>query len=176
VHGIVRGHKGAIQVSSGPGKGTDFRVFFPASGPAAPAVRSEAAAKPGRGSGTILVVDDEELVRTLTGKMIERHGFSVLTASGGREATRLFCEHQHEVRCVVLDRTMPDMDGLETFRELRRIRPDVRVILSSGYGKEAATEQFSGQGLAGFLQKPYKLSTLIARIQEALDGDGAAGS
>ena len=176
VHGIVRGHKGAIQVSSEPGKGTTFRVLFPASGPAAPAARSEPAATPGRSSGTVLVVDDEEMIRISAQRMIERAGFSVLTAGGGREAIRLFREHQNEVNCVLLDLTMPDLDGAETFRELRRIRPDVRVILTSGYSEEAATERFAGQGLAGFIQKPYQLETLIARIQEALGGAGVPRS
>ena len=170
VHGIVRGHKGAIQVSSEPGKGTTFRVLFPASGPAAPAARSEPTAAPERGSGTVLIVDDEETIRISAQRMIERAGFSVLTASGGREAIRLFREHQNEVSCVLLDLTMPDLDGAETFRELRGIRPDVRVILTSGYSEEAATERFAGQGLAGFIQKPYQLDTLVVRIQDTLDG------
>ena len=177
VHGIVRGHEGAIHVSSQPGMGTTFQVLFPASAlavsavsavPAVSTVPSEAEATVGQGSGTVLVVDDDELVRKLAGRMIARCGFSALLASGGREAIRLFREHQQEVTCVVLDLAMPDLDGGETFRELRRICPDVRVILCSGYSEEAATEPFAGQGLAGFLQKPYKLSTLIARIQEAL--------
>ena len=81
--------------------------------------------------------------------MIERAGFSVLTAGGGREAIRLFREHRHEVRCVLLDLTMPDLDGAETFRELRRIRPDVRVVLSSGYGEEAATGRVRGPRAGG---------------------------
>ena len=168
VQGIVRSHKGAIQVFSEPGKGTTFRVFFPASGPAASAVRSEPLTAPGRGSGTVLVVDDEATICTLTQQMLTHAGFSVLTAGGGREAIRLFGEHQHEVSCVLLDLTMPDLDGAETFHELRRIRPDVRVILSSGFSEEAATGRFAGQGLAGFIQKPYQFEALIARIQQAL--------
>ena len=168
VHDIVRGHKGAIRVSSEPGKGATFRVFFPAGGPSTPAARCESTAVPARSNGTVLVVEDEETIRISAQRMIQRSGFSVLTASGGREALRLFREHQHEVTCVLLDLTMPDLDGAETFRELRRIRPDVRVILTSGHSEEAATERFTGLGLAGFVQKPYQLDTLTARIQEAL--------
>jgi PAS domain S-box-containing protein len=170
VHGIVCGHKAAIQVSSEPGKGTTFRVFFPASGTAAPAVRSDAMAAPERASGTVLIVDDEETIRISAQRMIERAGFSVLIASGGREAIRVFREHQNDVSCVLLDLTMPDLDGAETFRELRGIRPDVRVILTSGYSEEAATARFAGQGLTGFIQKPYQLDTLVVRIQDTLDG------
>jgi CheY-like chemotaxis protein len=170
VHGIVRGHKGAIQVSSEPGKGTTFRVLFPASGPAIPAMQNEPAATPVRSSGTVLIVDDDETIRISVQRMIERSGFSVLTASGGQEAIRLFREHQQEVNCVLLDLTMPDLDGAETFRELRKIRPDVRVLLSSGFSEEAATERFPGQGLAGFVQKPYQLDTLITKLQEVQRG------
>ena len=119
VHGIVQGHKGAIQVSSAPGKGTTFRVLFPAAGFPAPAARSESTAAPVHSSGMILVVDDEDTIRTWAQRMLGHSGFSVLTASGGREAIRLFREHQQEVSCVLLDLTMPDLDGAETFRELR---------------------------------------------------------
>ena len=171
VHGIVRGHKGAIQVSSEPGKGTTFRVLFPASGPAAPAARSESTATPVRSSGTVLVVDDEETIRISAQRMIERSGFSVLTASGGREAIRLFREHQHEVSCVLLDLTMPDMDGAETFGELRRIRPDVRVILTSGYSEEAATERFF-RPRAGWVHS----EALSARHADRTDSGGPCSS
>ncbi len=166
VQGIVRGHKGAIQVSSEPGKGTTFRVLFPASGPAVPAARSEPAAASGRGGGTVLVVDDDETIRISTQRMLERAGFAALAAGSGREAIRLFREHQHEIRCVLLDLTMPDLDGVATFRELCHVCPDVRVVLCSGYSEEAATERFSGQGLTAFVEKPYQLETLLARIQE----------
>ncbi len=168
VHGIVRGHKGGTQVSSEPDKGTTFRVFLPASGPSVPAARSESTAAPMRSSGTVLVVEDEETIRISARRMIQRSGFSVLTASGGREAIRVFREHQNEVTCVLLDLTMPDLDGVETFRELHCIRPDVCVVLCSGYSEEAATERFTGQGLAGFVQKPYELDTLIAKLHAAI--------
>ena len=170
VHGIVRGHKGAIRVSSEPGKGTTLQVLFPASGPSAPVERTELATIPARSSGMVLVVDDDKMVRLLVQQMLEHAGFSSLMANSGREAIRLFREHQHEVSCVLLDLSMPDLDGAETFLELHRIRPDVRVILSSGYGEEVATERFVGQSLAGFIQKPYQLDMLIARIHAALGG------
>jgi len=113
VQGIVRGHKGAIRVSSEPGRGTTFCVLFPASGHSTLTVRSDPAATPARSGGMVLVVDDEETIRVSAQRMIERAGLSALTASGGREAIRLFQEHQHEVSCVLLDLTMPDLDGVE---------------------------------------------------------------
>ena len=178
VHGIVRGHKGAIQVFSESGKGTTFRVLFPASGPAAVPERSKPSATfvhSGSSSGTVLVVEDEETIRISAQRMIQRSGFSVLTAGGGREAIRLFREHQNEVSCVLLDLTMPDLDGAETFRELHRVRPDVRIIVTSGYSEAAATKQFAGLGLARFIQKPYQFDTLIARIRETIGEERASG-
>ena len=117
------GHKGAIQVSSEPGKGTTFRVFFPACGPSAAAARSEPTTVPVRSSGTVLVVDDEETIRISAQRMIERSGFSVLTASGGGEAIRLFREHQHEVSCVLLDLTMPELGRCRDLPRIARHPP-----------------------------------------------------
>lgn len=168
VHGIVRGHQGAIHVSSHPGRGTTFRVFLPAS-KATAQFESAGESLSVRETGTILIVDDEELVRSLARRMAEHAGFTVLSASGGREAIRIYRQHQAEIRCVILDLTMPDLDGLETFWELRRIRPDVRVVVSSGYNEETATERFAGQHVAGFLRKPYQSSTLITALRSALE-------
>jgi CheY-like chemotaxis protein len=171
VHGIVRGHKGAIRVSSQRGKGSSFEVLFPASSDALlPIVTPPVDASAWRGSGTVLVVDDEEIIRNLARRMLERIGFSVLTASDGAEAVRLYQQHQNDIVCVLLDLTMPKMDGQQTFRALRRIRHDVRVILSSGYCEEGATEQFAGMEATGFIQKPYQFDTMIARLREALEG------
>jgi signal transduction histidine kinase/CheY-like chemotaxis protein len=166
--GIVRGHKGAIRLSSELGVGTTFRVFFPASGALIAAPAREPAAASERASGMVLVVDDEELVRTLARRMLESAGLSVLTAGGWREAVRLLGEHPDQVGCVLLDLTMPDLDGAETLRELRRIRADLPVVLSSGCNEEAATEQFAGTEPAGFVQKPYELEVLLAQVRRAL--------
>ncbi|MBE7560041.1 response regulator [bacterium] len=169
VLGIVRGHRGAIKVYSEPGRGTTFKVLFPASSRPVQndAVRQPAAAR-WRGVGLILVVDDEETVRTLARRMLERLGFTVLVASDGQEGVEIFRQHADEVRAVLLDMTMPHMDGEEAFRELRRIRPDVRVVLSSGYNEQDATNRFAGKGLAGFIQKPYCLEDLCDVIRRAL--------
>jgi two-component system, cell cycle sensor histidine kinase and response regulator CckA len=172
VHGIVQGHKGGIQVASEPGKGTTFRVFFPAGGPAVPIpqAESEAEASDWQGSGKVLVVDDEEIARNVGRTLIEQIGFRVVTAKDGDEAVLLYREHRDEIVCVLLDLTMPKMNGEETFRELLKIDPGVRVVLSSGYGAERAMDQFAGLGLAGFIQKPYQFESLVAVLRAATVG------
>lgn len=169
VQGIVRGHKGAIRVFSEPDKGTTFQVLFPADGQASAVPPGKSATiRSWRGQGTVLVVDDEEIVRNLACQMIEHLGFTTLAAKDGQEAVEIFREHQNRIVCVLLDLTMPKLGGDETFRELRRIRPDVRVILSSGYNEENATERFDRLELAGFIQKPYQFETMIERLRVAM--------
>jgi CheY-like chemotaxis protein len=169
VLGIVRGHRGAIKVYSELGKGTTLKVLFPASQRAE--VRETRSAVRGmyEGKGTVLLVDDDESVRAVGRKMLERIGFTVVTAADGSEAIARFRERADDIICAIVDLTMPHVDGAETFRELRRMRPGVRVILSSGYNEQDVTQRFVGKGLAGFIQKPYQLSTLVAVLKEVLE-------
>ena len=170
VLGIVRGHGGALKIYSEPQRGTTFKVLFPASQkPAEESVATSATEQQWRGSGVILVVDDEEAVRIATKRMLEKLGFTVLTAEDGRAALEVFRGRADEIVAVLLDLTMPHLDGEETFRELRRIRPDVRVILSSGYNEQETTDRFAGKGLAGFLQKPYRVRQLGRKIRQVLE-------
>ena len=121
---------------------------------------------PPRG-GTILLVDDDPAVRHVAAQMLDGLGFKVLTAGDGREGLEVFRQHDGEVDCVILDLTMPEMGGEEVFGELRRLRSDICVILSSGYNEEDVTQRFVGQGLAGFIQKPYtsaKLRLMLNRV------------
>ena len=104
--------------------------------------------------------------------MLEHLGFSVLTALDGREAVEVFREHADETVCVLLDLTMPHLDGEQAFREIRRIRPEAQVVLSSGYSMLDATQRFAGKGLAGFIQKPYTMATLRESLEEVLGGEG----
>ena len=173
LQGIVRGHKGAIMVDSDVGKGTTIRVLFPAMAkgkrkqkPSVVPVStpSEKAAF----SGTALLVDDELVLRDLCKTILEHFGFRVLTASDGEECVKVFSAHADEITCVILDLTMPKMDGAAAFIELNRIRPDVPVILSSGYDKTEATRRFTGKGLAGFIQKPYEIKTLRNELERVL--------
>ncbi len=171
VLGIVRGHKGAIKIYSEIGKGTTFKILFPANdfddGGAAQRESDELAVD-WRGTGTVLVADDEESVCAVGRQMLERMGFQALTAPDGREALKLFREHSDAITCVLLDLTMPHMDGEETFRELRRICPGITVVLCSGYNEQDAIQRFAGKGLAGFIQKPYNMATLRNKLREVL--------
>ncbi len=169
VHGIVRAHGGAIDVETTPGQGTVVRVCLPA---LAHAARTSPAPAPKaddwRGSGTVLIVDDEAVVRRAADRMVRRLGFASLTARDGAEALEIYEAYRDEVVLVLLDLAMPVMDGEEAFRKLRCIREDLPVLLSSGYGEDHAASRFAGQGLSGFIQKPYRLAALRAKIRDAL--------
>jgi CheY-like chemotaxis protein len=157
-------------VDSEPGKGTTFRVMFPAVVSETETTSSEnkKTVDVWKGSGTILLVDDDESIRDLCRLLLERIGFDVLTASDGRNAVEVFCENRGKIRCIILDLTMPHMDGDETFRELIKIDPDIRVIMSSGYNEQEIAQKISGKGFSGFIQKPYSLSNLTDILKKVL--------
>jgi two-component system cell cycle sensor histidine kinase/response regulator CckA len=122
----------------------------------------------GQGYGTILVVDDEESVLFMVKKMLERMGFSVEAVPGGREAVQQFGARPDEFACVLLDLTMPVFDGSRTLGELKRIRPDVKVILSSGGSRQDVLDEFAGRGISGFIQKPYSAAALAEVLRGVL--------
>ncbi|MBV8732370.1 MAG: response regulator, partial [Acidobacteriia bacterium] len=165
VLGIVRGHKGAIKVYSTLGQGTTFKLLFPATEQRSEATTTHVPITSPAVSETVLVVDDEDIVRRSAKAMLERHGFTVVLAENGKEAVELYRVLADKIDLVLLDMTMPVMGGEETFRQLKTIRPDVRVILSSGYNEVEAVRRFAGKGLAGFLQKPYSAMTLVEKVR-----------
>ncbi len=169
--GIVRGHHGAIKLYSEKGKGTTFKLLFPCAaleGGEQGKARGEEQRVVGSGSGTVLVVDDEETIRVTAAAMLEDAGFTVLTAEDGAAGVEMFRQRHDEIRAVLLDMTMPRMGGEEAFRHMRQIDPDVKVVLSSGYNEQDATSHFAGKGLAGFIQKPYSPKALQAKFVQLL--------
>jgi len=168
VLGIVRAHKGALKVSSRPGFGTTFRVFFPVSD-RAPTSGGADLVDTFRGTGTILVVDDDPGVRRALQMLLEHFGFEVVEASDGRKGIHEFAARGGDFAAVILDMTMPDMGGEETFLELRRLRGEVPVILASGYSEAEATRRFTTGGLAGFLPKPFTAAELAAKLRATIE-------
>lgn len=174
VLGIVRAHNGAIRGESQEGRGAEIRILMPASGAAGEEVPAPEERVCETKTGlTALIVDDENSVRVYLRAALESLDFSVIEACEGREAVEIYRRRGSEIDIVILDMTMPVMGGEEAFRVMRTIDPEVRVILSSGYDEQNATSRFAGQGLTGFLQKPYSLAALRRAIDMATSPPGA---
>jgi len=168
VMGIVRSHSGLIRIRTEPGKGTAFRVLFPAVGGAAPKIQKPSAERSEwRGSGTILIVEDEEGVREVAERILQDIGYETVSAEDGRQALDMMNEVGDRVTAVLLDLSMPKMGGAETFRRLREVRPNLPILMMSGYTEQVAAPQFSSSssGITGFLQKPFMAEDLIAVLR-----------
>jgi two-component system cell cycle sensor histidine kinase/response regulator CckA len=164
VLGIVRGHRGLMDVESRPGAGTKFRVFFPICSQRVPA-QATPRIEP-HGKGTVLVVDDEDIVRRMAKMALQRLGYSVVTAVNGQEAVELYAADPRSVDVVLLDMTMPVMGGEETLTRLLEIRPDVTVVAMSGFHEREAKQRF-GARITGFVQKPFTAGQLGAQLSAA---------
>lgn len=168
--GIIRGHHGAIHLESAAGKGTTIQVLFPPSVKAPRTFAKEAPALDSwRGDGTVLVVDDEEMVRQVAKAILESVGLKVLTADNGEHAIRVFREAGYDIDVVLMDMTMPHMNGEDAFARLREIDPEVRVVMASGYSQHGATSHVTSKNLAGFIQKPYRAVDLVAKLRGLLE-------
>lgn len=166
-YGIIKNHNGIIDVYSEISHGTSFKIYLPAS---EKTVGREKllAEELMKGTETILLVDDEEMVVDIGKEILEKLGYTVIPASGGSEATDKFRQHKNRIDLVILDMIMPDMSGSETFDNLKKINPDIKVLLSSGYSIDGQASEILNRGCNGFVQKPFNLKQISSKIREIL--------
>ena len=165
--GIIKNHKGIIECRSAKEKGSTFNVFLPVS-------RQEAAqsAGPGNelhtGSETILLVDDEDIIINVGRKLLKQLGYKVLIAKNGATAVKIFKARHQSIDLVLLDIIMPDIGGDKVYAEMKRLKPDVKVLVSSGYSIDWQARKMLEDGCSGFIQKPFKINQLAFQIREVL--------
>jgi two-component system cell cycle sensor histidine kinase/response regulator CckA len=171
VYGIIKNHGGFIEVQSEKGKGTSFYIYLPAED-AHNTIQNkkiEPTDKILSGTETILLVDDEDMIIDVSRQLLEKLGYTVLSADGGREAIEIFKKHLNEISLVIIDMIMPDLNGGETYDELIKINPNVKVILASGYSLDGQAQKILDRGCNGFIQKPFNVKNLSKKIRMVLD-------
>ena len=174
VLGITRSHHGALKVESAPGRGTTFRLLLPVAHGTARAAAGESPAIRWRREGCVLIVDDEEPVREVAQRLLARLGFTTRAATNGKEAVEIFRRDHPDFCAVLLDLTMPVMGGEEAFGEIHRLEPALPVVLMSGYSESDSASRFVGQGVAGFLQKPFDSDRLSQALRLALNDNSTS--
>jgi CheY-like chemotaxis protein len=160
-----------VEVKSQPGQGTVFRVYFPAEEQAKDAApdESEVQNEDWRGYGIALIADDEEAIRDITGTMLRRLGFEVITAADGQKAVELYTEHAEEITFMLMDINMPVLNGVEATLRIRHINPKLPVLFMSGYPREEVMDRFEHQAHTEFIKKPFESTSLTAMIRSVIE-------
>jgi len=169
VYGIVKQHGGHIMCYSEPSQGTIFRMYFPALVSEETPLETTCRVMPKGGSETILIVDDEELVRDLGARILTKAGYKVIGASNGKEALKMYQENRDEISLILLDLIMPEMGGKQCLEELLSINPQVKVLIASGYSADGSTKESTEIGARGFVAKPYDVRQLLETVRNVLD-------
>jgi two-component system cell cycle sensor histidine kinase/response regulator CckA len=169
-YGIIKNHGGIIYVYSEIGEGTAFNIYLPASEKGI-TKEKETLEEILKFTGTILLVDDEEMIIDVGRKMLEKLGFEVLIARNGKEAIEVYEKTRDRINLVILDMIMPGMGGRETYDKLKEINPDIKVLLSSGYSINGRATEILDRGCNGFIQKPFDMKKLSYSIRKIIDGD-----
>ncbi len=167
-YGIIKNHQGIIDVISEKGEGSTFIIYLPASDKQVTKEHTFSGVIV-RGKESVLIVDDEEAVLSVSSELLTMLGYKVFTAKSGKEACDIYGEHHNDIDLVILDMIMPDMGGEETFQLLKAIKPGIRVILSSGYSLDGQAKKILDQGCKAFLQKPFNVDELSQKIRYALE-------
>ncbi len=176
VYSIASRHNGTVELESTPGKGTEVRILFPVpvgTGIDSATLKGREKKDPDIG-GTVLICDDEDLMRRVTGQMLERQGYTVLYTAAGKEAVERYQKFTGEVSLVILDLNLYEESGLDVFRQLKKLDPDVNVIISSGYSEHEHLTEARNEGAAGFLQKPFTMDKLLKIVKKSLAGNSGS--
>jgi CheY-like chemotaxis protein len=171
VQGLVRAHRGVIKVESAPGSGTAFQILLPSMAKGqkqqnAPQIPAKAMDETSLASGTILIIEDEEMLRLSVSKMLRKLGFVVIEAEDGNKGLELFLTDRRRIDVVLLDMTLPGRTGRAVFEELQRVEPDVKVIITSAYGNGHVENSLSGLRPSAYLQKPYRIAELAKLLRK----------
>ena len=169
VYGIVKQHYGYITCYSEPETGTTFKIYFPALVSEPQVEDASTVTVPRGGSETVLVVDDEEVIRDLGERILTGSGYRVLAAVNGKEALEVYGPRRKEISLVILDLIMPDMGGKQCLDEILKIDPQARVLIASGYSVNGPTREALSAGAKGFVNKPYDMRELLATVREVSD-------
>ena len=168
VYGIVKNHEGFINVYSKKGQGARFEINLPASGKVVPS-KEKPREEFVEGQETVLLVDDEDMIIDVAQRMLDKLGYKVFTARDGKEAVEVFRKHKGEIDAIVLDMIMPKMSGGEAFDRIKEMKPEIKVLLSSGYSINGQASEILNRGCNGFIQKPFNLQNLSKSLRSILE-------